>query len=258
MLATLALAALGLVPAQPGGLTLTNKRLTYGIMGQERKDKQFIIGDLLVLAFDIEGLKAKDDGQVFYSLGMKLVDADGKLQFEQEPRDIEATNSLGGTRTVGLAFVEIRTDTKPGKYTLTVSITDRETKAKQELTQDFEVIAPRLGLVQVNLGGPPVAVVGQTCVVNFVATGFKLDAKKQPNIKAELRVLDADGKPTLKKTPTGEAKEVAEEYKQLLPFQFPLTLNRPGRFRVEIKIMDLNDNGKTVEQTLDFTVYDPK
>ncbi len=265
MLATLTLAALSLVPAQPGGLNLTNKRVTYGPLGQERKDKQFIVGDLFCLAFDIEGLMVKDDGTVLYSLGMKLVDANGKLQFEQEPRDLDSINSLGGTRTAANAIVELRTDTKPGKYTMTVSVTDRSAKTKKELTHDFEVVASRLGLVRTHLSyagsqepAPPIAVVGQTYLVNFAATGMKLDAKMQPNVSVELRVLDENGKPTLAKNPTGEVKQVADEFKKILPFQFALQLNRPGRFKVEFKVKDNNDNGKTAEQSLDFTVFEQK
>jgi hypothetical protein len=71
-------------------------------------------------------------------------------------------------------------------------------------------------------------------------------------------VLDDAGKATLVKNPTGEVKDVPEDFKKILPFQFPLQLNRPGRFKVVFKVKDLNDGGKTVEQTLDFTVYDPK
>jgi hypothetical protein len=265
MLATLALAALSLVPAQPGDLNLTNKRVTYGPLGQERKEKQFIVGDLFCLSFDIEGLKVQDDGKVLYSLGLKLVDGEGKLQFEQEPRDLDVTNSLGGSRTAANAIVDIRTDTKPGKYTCTVSVADRLAKTKKELTHEFEVVAPRLGLVQTHLTYPtgvpaaPVAVVGQAYIINFAVTGMKLNDNKQPHLSVELRVIDeATGKPTLVKNPSDEIKNLPEEFKKLAPFQFPLQLNRPGRFRVEFKVKDLNDNGKTVEQVLSFTVSDQK
>src|SRR5262249_22379270 len=96
MWASLALsAALTLTPAQ-GKLDLVNPRPTFGILGQERKDKKVLVGDVFTLAFDVVGLQTKEDGQIQYSIGMELLDKQGKSQFKQEPRDLEAVNSLGG------------------------------------------------------------------------------------------------------------------------------------------------------------------
>src|SRR5215469_8307877 len=78
MWTTLALmSALNWTPAQAGKLELKNDRVTYGILGQERKDTAYLPGDLVVLAFDIEGLTVKDDGQVKYSMSMELTDSKG-------------------------------------------------------------------------------------------------------------------------------------------------------------------------------------
>ena len=44
------------------------------------------------LAYDIEGLTVREDGRVFYSIGMELTNKEGKSIFRQEPKDLEATN----------------------------------------------------------------------------------------------------------------------------------------------------------------------
>src|SRR5580658_6491289 len=106
MWATLALAtALNLAPAQSGTLQLKNDRFTYGELGQERKDAKLLPGEILVVAYDIEGLKTSEAGQVQYSMILDLLNKDGKSQFKQEPEDMVATNSLGGNRVPAFAKV---------------------------------------------------------------------------------------------------------------------------------------------------------
>jgi len=272
MWATLALsAALTVAPAQGGNLTLKNPRPTYGILGQDRKDKDTVlVGDVFTLAFDIDGLQTKEDGAVQYSVGMELFDSAGKSQFKQEPKDLEAVNSLGGNSMPAFALIEIRTDTKPGDYKLKVTVTDRLAKATKELTYPFKVAPPTLGFVQCNLAypdqgyrpAPPVAAAGQTYWVNFAVVGFDLEkTKMQPQFSVEMRVLDAAGKPTLSKPATGGVdglkSPVDDAFKKILPFQFALQLNRAGRYTIELKVTD-KVSGKSATQTMDFTVVETK
>ena len=94
--------------------------------------------------------------------------------------------------------------------------------------------------------------------MNFAPVGFKLDAKTmQPNFQVEMRVLDEAGKPVLEKPFLGGVIEVPEKWKRVLPMQFTLGLNRPGKFRIALKIINKVAN-KTVEQFLDFQVVEPK
>jgi len=270
MWASLALSALVLAPSQGGNLAIKNPRPTYGILGQERKDKKVLVGDVFTLAYDIEGLQTKEDGTIQYSVGMELLDKAGKSQFKQEPQDLESVNSLGGTRATAFAVAEIRTDTKPGDYVMKVTVTDRLAKTTKELSYPFEVAAPTLGFVQCCLAypddkyrpAPPVAAVGQTYWVNFAVVGFELNKKDmQPNFSVEMRVLDEKGQPTVAKPSTGgidgSKNPVDERYKKVLPFQFALQLNRPGRYTVELKVKD-NVNNKTATQTMEFSVIEPK
>src|SRR6476659_4949110 len=125
MWTTLALmSAMNWTPAQAGQLELKNVRVTYGILGQERKDTTYLPGDLVVLAFDIEGLKVADDGQVKYSMSMELLDSKGKSLFKKDPQDTIAVNTLGKARLPAFALTEVGTDTAPGKYTMNVVVTD--------------------------------------------------------------------------------------------------------------------------------------
>jgi hypothetical protein len=271
MWATLALAtALNVLPAQSGTLQLKNDRAVYGELGQERKDSKVLPGDLYVLAFDIEGLKVGDDGQVRYSMVLDLLNKEGKSQFKQEPRDLEAFNALGGNRVPAFAQVTVGTDTPEGEYTVKVTVKDRATNKSETLTRKFEVLPTRFGFIRTGFShlfpnlnvappAPPVAVPGQTYLVNFAIVGFALDKnrKDQPNIEASLRVLDEDGKPTLPKPFSGVANEVGPEFKNVIPMNFILALNRAGKFKLELKATD-KISGKTAEQVLDLHVVEPK
>jgi hypothetical protein len=271
MWAPLALSAvLSLAPAQGGNLAIKNPRPTYGLLGQERKEKEVLIGDVFTLAFDIEGLQVKEDGSIQYSVGMDLIGPDGKSQFEQKPQDLDAVNSLGGSSVPAFAIVEIRTDTKPGNYTLKITVKDRLANTSKELSYPFKIAPPTLGFVQCTLQypdmtyrpAPPIAAPGQAYWVNFTAVGYELDKTKgnQPNFSVEMRVLDANGKPTITKTPSavidGTKKPVDEGFKKMVPLQFPLQLNRPGRYTIEMTIKD-NVSNKTAKHTMDFQVVEP-
>jgi hypothetical protein len=262
MWATLALAAALQAPAQPGTLALKNPRVTYGMFGQERKDAKLLPGDLFMLAYDIEGLTIREDGRVFYSIGMELTSKDGKSIFKQDPKELEAVNTLGGASRPAFAFLELGIDTAPGEYTVKLVVTDRTAKKSADLTYKFEIVPTRFGFVQPALvlapAGqpiPPVGSPGQEFLVNFALVGFELDAaKKQPNVTVEMQVIDvATGKPTLAKPFTGESKNVADEFKKLLPWQFVISLNRHGKYKINLKAKDVNGN-KTAEMTLDFEV----
>ena len=272
MWATLALTtALHLAPAQAGTLELKNVRVTYGTLGQERKDaKEVLAGDVFHVAFDIEGLQISDDGRVLYRMGMELTKAGKKdPEFKQEPRDLEAVNTLGGTRVPAFARTTVGLDTVPGDYTLKVTITDRASKQKQELTRSFRVVPPRLGIVQLSLysyndgqgtalPAPPLGVPGQAILLHFAVVGFALDKDKmQPNVVTEVSVLDEAGKPVLAKPFSGTTTEVGAQFKKILPMDFPVQLNRSGKFKLQLKVTDKLAN-KTAEQTLDLTVVEQK
>jgi len=281
MWATLALmSALSSTPAQAGQLQLKNVRVTYGILGQERKETTYLPGDLVVLAFDIEGLKVAPDGRVQYSTSMELTGKDpmtGKVKslFKQDPQDLTTVNTLGGSRLPSFALAEIGTDTAPGKYTMTVIVTDVAAKKKAEpLVREFEVKATQFAIVRpgftyndMNERGrgapqiaPPVAVPGQNLLLNFAVIGFDLKGQQQaPNVSVTMEVQDENGKAVLEKPFTGEAQNIDAEFKKLrfIPFQFPMQLNRGGTFKIVLTATDQH-TGKKAPLTLDLKVLDVK
>jgi len=266
MWTTLAMtAALAFAPAQ-GELTVTNIRPTHGLFGPTRKDAddlKLLAGEVLLLSFDIEGLKVASDGEVDYSVGMEVINnKDNKVLFKKEPEELKAANLLGTSRQPAFASVEIGTDTPPGEYTLTALVTDRAGKASKKISRKFEVLPKAFGLVRLQLTypngplAPPVGVPGQTLLVNCAAIGFERDKKtKEPNVVASMRVLE-NGKPTLEKGASGAVNKLAEE-QSVMPLTFVLPLNRSGKFTVELKILDKLTN-KTSTQTFDLNVIEMK
>src|SRR5207249_1486420 len=130
------------------------------------------------------------------------------------------------------------------------------------ISRKFEVLPKGFGLIRLQLSypngplAPPMGVPGQTLLVHFAAIGFKRDEKtKQPNVVATLRVLE-NGKPTLAKDTTGAVDELAKE-QTIMPLTFSLPLNRPGKFTVELKILD-KLTYKTATQSFDLNVLENK
>jgi hypothetical protein len=273
---TLALmTTLNWAPAQSGPLELKNARVTYGILGQERKDTSFLPGDLYVLAFDIDGLQVKQDGVVQYSMGMELTTTQqgkSKSLFKKDPQEQQTVNTLGGTRLPSFALTEIGTDTEPGEYTMTVTVTDRAANKTVTLARKFEVKKLEFGIVrpgfvyndmnerQVGRAqiAPPLAVPGQNLVLNFATVGFELKGdKQQPNVTVTMKILDESGNPVLAKPFKGVATDIDEDFKKLrvIPWNFPLQMNRSGKFKIVLQATD-EHNKKTAEQTLDLKVIE--
>lgn len=265
MWAALALttAALSLAPAQ-NELKLTNVRATYGVLGPERKDTKLLPGDVLVVAFDIEGLAVKEDGRVLYAMGMELtMKGAAKPEFKQDSQDLVAVNTLGGSTLPAFALAAIGTDSKPGEYTLKVTIKDRSANKTVTLNRTFEVVKKQLGFVRVRLTyssaepAPPLAVPGQRMLMNCSLVGFEIDKKSRlPHVAFEMVVYDSNGKPTLKKPFAGDIKTEVKETEGMMTFlPIPLELNRPGKYKITIRATDkLVKGAKPVEQSIEIDV----
>ena len=248
-----------LAPAQ--GLELKNVRTTYGILGETRKDDKILPGDVIILAFDIEGLKAKDTGKVEYSMGMEFSKKDAtKPVFKRDPTELEAYNSLGGSTLPAFAIYSLAPDIADGEYILTVSVKDLAGKGEKVLKKTYTVLKPKFGFIRVRLtsGGedpvPPVAVTGQRVLYFCSLANVKIGKDKKPNVSFEMNILDADGKPVLAKPYKGDITTELKDPAGIMTFlPRQLDLNRPGKYKIVVKAKD-NLADLTAEHTMSLTV----
>ena len=275
MWATLALAAaLQSIPAQPGAFALKNVRASYSVLGQTRKEAKYLGGDLIIVNYELQNLKVAEDGTIHYSITIDISTKARKSVFKLEPQEFKAELSLGGTTRPALSIYELPIDIPSGDYIFTITGTDLLAKSTNTLEFPFEVLSPRLGFIQSGLHIPvgqslmPTAAmipVGQTIIVGTGVVGFELgpktekdEKKRQPYLTIETRIIEeATGKATQAKPKSGGVTMVGEEFRKIIPFTTPLELNRPGRYKIEMKVTDKHAN-KTAELTLDVTVYEVK
>jgi hypothetical protein len=232
--------------SETGKLSLTNIRATHGLLGPTRADAPLLPGDILCLDFDVEGITVAADGKVKYSMSLEARDAKGKVFYQQKATDQEALASLGGKSVPAQAHLDIGLDQPAGDYTVKVTITDRATKRAQSFSHKLQVLPPDFGIVQLKTTSDPDGTIpagqvgaGQSIWVSFAVVGFdRAKTRKQPNVQLEMRILDADGKPTLAKPETGVINQDVPVNDKLLGGQFPITVNRPGKFVVKLKAVD--------------------
>ena len=252
-------AAVSLTPAQPaGGLQLNNARMTYGELGPTRKDTRLIPGDILFIAYDIDGITIGNDGIANYTMAMEVADAAGKTIFKEAPRDQAELIPLRGAKIPARAFIAIGLDQDPGTYTCKLTVTDKETKVSNSLSMKFEVLKPEFAIVAVrtaydprgDYNSPSGGVVGQPIFILFAIATFQRDPKtKQPHVEITYEFLDDKGQPTL----PGPKKDVQDALSPGLVGEkdgafrkdFLLFLNRPGKFTVRITATDKIGNKKS-------------
>jgi len=264
MWATLTLmSALSMTPGQAEGkLELTNVRPTYGRLGPTRPDTKYLHSDDCFISFDAVGLKFDDEGLAKYSISMEIFDSADKSIDKSLTVDKDIHSIQGSGRVPLDAFYRVKSDMKPGSYKMKVEVTDRKADKKGQLEQKFEVLEKGFGVVRVNcaydvasLTNPPLfpacgqGMVGQTLLLNFGVTGFErgtfespINKAKQPLLELKLRMLDDQDqslipKPPVEKLPKGDDPVPADI--TFLPLFFPLSLTKPGKYKVELTATDL-------------------
>ncbi len=247
------LLAAATLPAQDDGLEIVDARPTYGHLGPERPKTGVLAGEIFHFAFNIKGMKQDENGKANYSLLVEVLDSKGNTAFKLGPRNATAINYLGGDLFPCAAHLSITLDTHPGDYSMRVTIEDREAKKKAVFNAKGKILQPEFGLIHVGLTSdrdgfdptPPVGTIGETLYVNFGAVNFQRDKKtKQPDISVSMRIFDDKGKPTFAKPLSGRANKGILESFKVIPMQFGLTMNRVGRFTVELTAKD-ELSGKT-------------
>ncbi len=272
MLTTIALAMLAGVPAQPAEIKLTNVRMTVGELGPPRAGNKLLPGDVLFIAYDIEGLTINPDGTTKYTMAMEVTDAVGKVILKQDPRALDDFVPLRGNKIPARAFINAGLDQPAGTYTCKITVTDPSTKASGSLTAKFEVTKKDFGIVIVytsydsrgEISAPTTGQVGQLVYVQFSIASFERDPKtKQPHVEIEFQLFDENNKAILvnaKNEPMPrkhiqDAKSVpaVKEGDGVFALQFPVFMNRPGKFTVQITATDKTSK-KTANYKLPITI----
>lgn len=254
------LTTLSVTPAQTD-LALTHVRSTHGLLGPERTNETLAPGDILFVCFDIEGVRVDDEGKVRYSMAIDVNDSAGKVLFKQNPKDTEAKTSLGGSSVPAYATLNVGLDTPAGDYEFKVTVKDVTSGKQQSLTRTFKVLPKDFALVRAMASADtdaryPASIFscGQGVWLHCSAVGFSRGgADKQPNVVFEMRVLDDAGKPTLAKAVTNTVNKGIPAKEVALPMAFPLSLNRPGKFTIELQATD-GASGKKAKLLFPITV----
>ena len=148
-------ALLGGTPAQPADLKLTNVRTTVGELDPPRAAGAVLPGDVLFIAYDIDGISIDGEGRAKYTMTMEVVNATGARilpppnEPKPEPREMEEFVPLRGNKMPARAFVTIGLDQPAGNYTCKLAVTDTKTKATGNLSVKFEVAKKEFGVVAV-------------------------------------------------------------------------------------------------------------
>ena len=254
---------LSLLLLQPpaGALALNNVRTTYGNLGAPRPAGPITPGDVLFLAFDIDGITIDKDAKATYVMAMDVTDSAGKVIYKQDPAAKADFVPLGGATLPGQAFITVGLDQAPGDYEMKVTVTDAATKAKQSFAHKFKVAPKTFAIVSVyasvddsgNIPSPTTAVVGQSPFVQVGLVGFGRGTTKQPDVAIEMTPVDEKGAATMGNPTTYKVNSGVDETRAALIVRFLVPLTRPGKFGVRLKATD-NVTKKTAEFVLPMTV----
>lgn len=249
----LAIAALALGANSASALELKNIRNCYNppFWGATRPNLKILGGDLIFLTYDIEGLTPNEAGKLQFTSTLELIDSAGKQLFKKDSPS-EIIPQLGSTRVPGELNVEIPPSQAPGKYTIKMTITDKNGKDSKSFSYPFEVLAPQFGVVGVT--APAIGLVGTYHTTQFALIHMKLDEKKQPKVDILMRVLDETGK-QLSKMDSAFPRDLPPDADlskaNFLPWTYPIYLNRTGRYTIEITA---KDSGSTTPVVISYPI----
>jgi hypothetical protein len=252
------LLALCFFPSWSSAVDIKNIRKCYGPLGAKREDNKCLPGEIFFMSYDIDNLSLDKTGKASLTTTFEFIDPQQKVIFTKDtPKDV--VPQLGGARIPGDVHVILSTKQAPGTYKIRVTITDKVSKQAKAFEQPIEVMAPTFGFVAamsraVGVAGDPAG-----HVTSFGLVNLTLDAKKQPNATVTIRILDEAGKDVTPATELVMPRDMPEdtdlEKANFVPTTFPIFLNRPGRFTVDVLANDKNGK-KTAKLSFPLTVLD--
>lgn len=250
IVAALALVCLSPALAPGQGLAIKRFRPAYSVPPDslhgptrvDAKNLKLVQGDVLYAEYAIAGLTTDTaTGKVSYDIVLELIDAKGK-NWMRRPSHNEAVPQLGGDEMPGDMLINFGDAFPVGKYTVSLSVTDRVGKKTVVEKVPIEVVPLQFAFVHVE--ALALALPGERVGIRCLVTGFALDAKKECNVDVTVRMLDANGKSVAASVqmnfPEALGKGVDRQNLTILPVVFPLTPNRPGQFYFELAAVDKN------------------
>lgn len=242
--------ALATFPGFSSALEIKNIRPCYAPFGATRYDLNLLPGDVLFITYDLENLATDPKtGKTNYETTLELIDDPGQktpkvLYKKQTPNEV--VPQLGGNKMPGDLHVIMGAGQAPGKYGVRLTVTDKIAGQAKTFTYPFNVIPQTFGFVGVS--APAMGFPGQHYVTGFGLVNLALDGKKQPSVEINIKILDDKGgivAPAVKiELPRDMPEGINLEQANFVPLQYPIYLNRPGRFTVEIQAHDKFGNQK--------------
>jgi len=257
LIASFALAALAFAAGSAHAVEIKNVRPCFGPLGATRTDAQCLPGDFLFITYDIEGLKFDDKtGKANYLTILELFDNKAKQVFKKETPN-EVSSQLGGNRMPGDLHVIMGRNQEPGKYHIRLTVADRLSKETKSTVYSFDLKPQGFGMIGVT--APAVGFPGQHYIASFAIIDMALDAKKAPNVDVTMKILDEAGQPVttpiISKLPRDLPMDLDLGKENFVPMQFPIYLNRAGRFTIDITAVDAAGS-KTATVRYPLTVLD--
>lgn len=246
-----------------GELEITDIRGTYGYLGATREKKGGLPGESVFFAFNVKNLTINKEGQADFTLFVEVLDPKGEVVFSQGPRNQLVKNYFGGNSVPCHALMMMPLDAEPGDYTLRVVVVDKASGKKASFSGKGKVLPRDFGIIRVGTFGDgktpraPVGGVGEILHVQFALLDAGRDKKGMTDVDVSMKILDEKKEPLKAKAQTHSLKEAIPAEEKIIPMQFGLTLDRPGRFTLEITARD-NVTGKTAQVNIPLRVLEPE
>jgi hypothetical protein len=250
---------MSLTPGLSYAIEITNIRPCYGPFGAKRVGDTWLPGDVVFMAYDIEGLTPDTKtGLVKYTTTLEFVDPAGKILFSK-PTPNEFIPALGGNKVPGDLHVFLATKQAPGKYEIRLTVEDEIGKNAKRFIYKFDVAKETFGFAGVS--APSVGFPGQHYSTQFGLVNLQLDKMGMPSAEVTVRVLDDKtrtlvGGAVKMVFPRDLPLDIDLKEANFLPLKNPIYLNRPGRFIVEITATDKLAGSPPVVLSYPITVFD--
>jgi hypothetical protein len=255
----------GFTPNLAWAVDILNPRACYGPFGASRKEAKCLPGDILFMTYEIDNLVKDKSGKVSYDTILQLLDLSQKDDKTGKPKVIyENTTAndlvplLGGTRLPGDLHVVMGPKQAAGKYVVQLTVNDKFDGGKGvKFSYTFDVVEKTFGFVRV--AAPTVGLPGTHYVTNFWLANLGMNAKNEPNAELTIKILDEKGTavstPVKMLLPRDMPEGVDLKTANFIPLSYPVYLNRPGRYTIEMVATD-NIAKKTETLSYPLTVVD--